>query len=292
MRRWVLAAVMAGIAHGAQAADLPDLGGMPALRGGFSEGLGQTSVNWQGAYVGGQFGYTSGNMDFSRATQSLTNSLLQNLSLASIVAGFTLLGKTSPTSTSFGGFVGWNSQWDDVVLGIEANYNRFSGLKGTASNNSLPFVNVDNQNCFAPPPGDVGVCGVQLTGSASANVTDALTLRGRAGWSIDNFLPYMFAGVALGRADITRSATVTISDTFFNPGPPAFQDGPTVFGRFSKTQVSNGVFTYGYTAGLGLEAMLFGNVFGRAEYEYIKFMTAQNVDIHMNTVRAAVGYKF
>ena len=56
MRRFVLATVMCGMAVGAQAADMPDL---PVLRGGFTEGLSRSRVNWDGFYAGGQIGYGS-----------------------------------------------------------------------------------------------------------------------------------------------------------------------------------------------------------------------------------------
>ena len=48
---------------------------------------------------------------------------------------------------------------------------------------------------------------------------------------------------------------------------------------------------YGYTAGLGTEAMLLGNLFLRAEWEYIRFVNA-GADVNINTVRAGLGYKF
>ncbi|MGO4712264.1 outer membrane protein [Bradyrhizobium sp. 2TAF24] len=289
MRRWMLAAVVAGMAQGAQAADLPDLSDLPILRGGITDGLSHSAVNWQGAYVGGQVGYSSANMDFSKATSSLTSFLYQNIRYASTVSNWTLLGKSSPTSTSFGGFVGYNAQWDDVVLGIEANYSRLSGLNGSATN-SLPSINIP-QGCTAPPPATTDICGIQLSGTAAAKVTDVLTLRGRAGWAIDNFMPYMFAGLALGRADITRTATTVETNDYYNSttGKYVQSDPPLVQ---STTQGGGGTFVYGYTAGLGLEAMLIGGVFARAEYEYVKFTNIKDISINISTVRAGVGYKF
>ncbi len=289
MRRWVIAAVLAGMAQGAQAADLPDLSDLPILRGGLTEGLSKSSVNWQGAYVGGQFGYSSGTMDFSKATSSLTSSMLQNLSYQQTVSDWSLLGKSSPSSTSFGGFVGWNSQWDDVVLGIEANYSRLSNFSGSSANALVP-INIP-AGCIAPPPNTTDVCGVALSGAASAKVTDVLTLRGRAGWAIDNFMPYMFVGLALGRADITRSATTVETNDFYNTTTGA-RVGSAAPLTLTQTQSGTGNFMYGYTAGLGLEAMLFGNVFARAEYEYVSFTNIKDIPIHLNTVRAGVGYKF
>jgi opacity protein-like surface antigen len=37
--------------------------------------------------------------------------------------------------------------------------------------------------------------------------------------------------------------------------------------------------------------MLFGNVFARAEWEYIRFVNA-GADVNINTVRGGLGYKF
>lgn len=290
MRRWLVAALWAGIAHGAQAADLPDVFDAPALRGGFSDGLSSTSVNWQGAYVGGQVGYSSSNMDFSHASSSLVGFALQNLIYKDFVAGFTLLDTASPASIGFGGFAGWNSQWDDVVLGIEANYNHLSNLAGTSANANSAEINVPT-GCLVPGPGQVDVCGVKLIGDAFTKITDVVTLRGRAGWAIDNFLPYMFGGLALGRAEISRNVAIFQSDNFFLANPPNSKVGGTVTQVFTRSD-SNSAFAYGYTAGLGLEAMLWHNLFARAEYEYIKFIAVKNIDVQMSTVRAGLGYKF
>lgn len=289
MRRWVLAAVVAGMAHGAQAADLPDLSDLPILRGGFSDGLSRTSVNWQGAYVGGQFGYGSGTMDFGNASQSLTEFMFRNTNLSDL-SETKLLGKARPTGTSFGGFVGWNSQWDDVVLGIEANYNRLSGFVGGSQASYGPVAT--GKPCGTDSAVDTCTIIASMDGQASAKVTDVLTLRGRAGWAIDNFMPYMFGGLALGRANIYRNVTPTIQ------GQHVSSDGSVPTYRTLMTQFQpvsdngDGVFMYGFTAGIGLEAMLFGNVFARGEYEYVRFSRVKDIDIQINTVRAGVGYKF
>lgn len=288
MRRWVMATVFAAAAHGAWAADLPDLSDLPVLRGGITDGLSRSSVNWQGAYVGGQFGYSSANMNFSNATQSITAYMLQNIAYQGTVSSWTLLGTTSPHSAGFGGFVGYNAQWDDVVLGVEANYNRLASLTGSQSNNQLPTINISS-GCLAPPSGDTDLCGVKLTGTGTARLTDSLTLRGRAGYAIDNFLPYLFGGVALGLADITRSATLTQYDTFYNASSVAVANYQTTY---SSVQPNNNVFIYGWTAGAGFETMLWSGLFARAEYEYINYVSVKNISIQMSSVRAGLGYKF
>ncbi len=288
MRRWALAAVVAATAQGAWAADLPE--DFPALRGGITDGLTRTSVYWQGAYVGGQLSYSSANMDFSNATQSLTSFMFQNLALQGTVSGWTLLGRTSPVSAGFGGFVGYNAQWDDAVLGIEGNYTRLSNLTGSQGN-TLPMIATPTNTCFVPPPGDTVQCGAQLSGAATATISDVVTLRGRAGYAIGNFLPYMFGGVALALADVSRTATVNTQSTFFN-ATTKIQDGAPITDTHSTTQTSHGLFTYGWTAGAGFETMLWGGLFTRAEYEYIRFVSLKNINVQMNTVRLGLGYKF
>lgn len=52
------------------------------------------------------------------------------------------------------------------------------------------------------------------------------------------------------------------------------------------------MLAYGYAAGLGAEAMLWGGLFARAEYEYVKYTSVKNVNMSTNTVRAGLGYKF
>ncbi len=63
--RWVIcAAFMLALAPSAFAADLD------MLRGSQTVGP-ATFMRWAGFYAGGQFGYSSGNVDFSKATQPL-----------------------------------------------------------------------------------------------------------------------------------------------------------------------------------------------------------------------------
>jgi opacity protein-like surface antigen len=111
------------------------------------------------------------------------------------------------------------------------------------------------------------------------------TFRARAAYSFGCFLPYAFAGFALGNANITRSVLVTdgVNNT-------------TALGPFTALQplsaddaVHNHLI-YGYTAGLGVDINLIGGLFLRGEWEYIRFTAA--VDTSINTVRAGLGYKF
>jgi opacity protein-like surface antigen len=51
-------------------------------------------------------------------------------------------------------------------------------------------------------------------------------------------------------------------------------------------------FVAGWTGGLGGEYMLWNNLFMRAEWEYVRFVSAKNINFSTNGVRAGLGYKF
>jgi outer membrane immunogenic protein len=291
MRRFLLAAVMFGVACGAQAADMPDF-----LRGSISAPT--PTRNWDGWYVGGQVSYSAVASDFSKSVVGLTNFIFRDSVLQQPTSQFGLLAKTTTQGTGFGGFVGRNYQLDDLVFGVEANYNYFDRLTtSTSASNSLEIVNPPGQT---NPPGVTSIYGVTLTGRAAAQVKDAITLRGRAGWATGNFLPYVFGGVAVGRMDVSRSVTSTVTrrddvttTDFF--GVTTTTIGPTLpvpAQSQSLIEQKTNAFTAGWTAGLGMEYMLWGNVFMRGEWEYVKFLAVKNTVVQANNLRASIGYKF
>jgi outer membrane immunogenic protein len=191
MRRFLLAAVMFGAAAGAQAADLSDL---PILRGAFTDGLTTTKVNWQGYYIGGQGGYGSSDEDFGRfpSTTPLMRALLAGTPIegqmgASSWAPSPNTGKLSSRSGSGGAFAGYNSQWDDVVIGVEASYMHggFGGSLTAADTRSSTSPLTDNYYHQ-----------VTATSQAAISIKDMATLRVRAGYAYECFLPYLFGGSA------------------------------------------------------------------------------------------------
>jgi outer membrane immunogenic protein len=291
MRRFLLAAVMFGAVSGAQAADMPDF-----LRG--SIATAPVTRNWDGWYAGGQVSYSAVEGDFSKSIAGLTNFIFRDSVLQQPASQFGLLPKTTTQGTGFGAFVGRNYQWDDLVLGVEANYNYFDRLAtSTSGSNSLDIVNPPGQ---VNPPGVTTTYGVTLTGRAAVQVKDAITFRGRAGWATGNFLPYVFGGVAVGRMDVSRSVTstvtrrddVTTTDIF---GITTTTIGPTLpVPAQSQTLIEQrtNAFVAGWTGGLGLEYMLWGNLFMRGEWEYVKFLTVKNTVVQANNLRAGIGYKF
>jgi outer membrane immunogenic protein len=301
MRRFLLAASMFGTACGAQAADMPDV-----LRGSFAPAP-ATRV-WEGWYVGGQASYSSTEIDFSHAPKSLTNFMLRNSVLQDPLSQWSLLSKNHTQGNGFGGFVGRNFQWTDVVLGVEANYTYLNNLASSSAN--VMALGIVNPAGSSPPDGHTYTYNTTLSGNAALQIKDVLTFRGRAGWAAGNWMPYMFGGVAVGRMDVARSATVTYNrqDDYDVPvqtfagndalGNPIFitnivhhRDVSTT-ATVSQSEHRTNSFVIGWTGGLGLEYCLWGNLFLRGEYEYIRFVNVKDIAVSMNNARVGIGYKF
>jgi len=274
MRRFVLAAVMFGAASGAWAADMPDV---PVLRGAFTEGLSTSKVNWQGYYFGLQGAYGSSDENFSGSNRDMlaaliSNNVIQEMGVAQWNLGF---GRQSTRVPGYGAFTGYNWQWDDVVLGLEASY-----LHGSFGGASTAFKALRSSAALS----DGFFHSVSVTSSSAIDISDMATFRGRAAYAYGCFLPYLFGGLALGNANISRSVFVTdgVSLTALGPFIP--------LQPLAADDARHNHLIYGYSAGLGVDINLIGGLFMRAEWEYVRF-TAE-VDTSINTVRAGLGYKF
>ena len=245
MRRVLLAAVISGVAAGAQAADMPDL---PILRGAFTEGPAAAPVYWQGYYVGGQG-------DYATISSKLKSGINSGLPSAFVPPAWQPSGQLNGENGGGGAFAGYNSQWDDVVVGIEANY-LHGGLRASSSSPGVTVVN----NITAV-----------TSSNLSVQVSDFGSLRVRGAYVIGCFLPYLFGGAGLG------SQTVEGNFSAVPPVVPAW--------TADKTKL-----VYGYSLGFGVDVMLAGGVFARVEYEYLR--VTSNFESNVNSVRAGIGYKF
>jgi outer membrane immunogenic protein len=271
MRRLLLAAMMLGAVSGAQAADMPDF-----LRGTLPSSS-VPRVIWQGYYFGGQVGIGESDMNFTGSTRTVAGNLLSGTEMEQQqqISSWPIMGKVSTRGSGVGAFAGYNSQWDDVVFGVEFNY--MHGKFGGSQTDSM-------SRFFTLPSGSTD--GVTYQGTSTMAISDMGTFRVRAGYAVDSFLPYLFGGAALGQANIIRTAHVFGSQV--NPSlPPPFQSVPF---DLSATDAQNSHLIYGYSAGLGVDVMLCAGLFLRAEWEYIRFTST--VDTSVNTARVGLGYKF
>ena len=101
------------------------------------------------------------------------------------------------------------------------------------------------------------------------------TLRGRVGYAIDRWLPYITGGAAYGNVKASTSAPI---------------------GAFTSASHNQ----LGWTAGVGLEYAFLGNWTAKIEYLYVDLgsfdagpaPTVNNVSFKENILRAGLNYKF
>jgi outer membrane immunogenic protein len=288
MRRLVAIASIAfatgAFATGAWAADY-EPSDFPTLRGSTPYVPGPTRhVNWGGFYGGGQVGYGASSMDFSKAGRSI-NAFDQNVSFTApfgSVSNLVSLGTDTGKAPTYGAFVGYNWQFDDLIVGFEANYNH-TDLFGMASGTRC-FDAVLTTCSAAKTLGDGNDYNATVTATASMRITDYGTARLRAGWVADNVLPYAMIGLAVGRAEISRYATAT--------GTPVNPPGTgTPFTRTEGT-FNSSMLMWGYSAGLGADWLIYHDVFVRAEYEFVKFFVASDFRSQIHNGRLGLGVKF
>lgn len=155
----MLAALVTSFA--AQAADMP---GDNVLRGSTYDIGPPAAVRWDGIVLGAQFGYSSMSVPFEDVSELVTFS------------------NQVTTSQQFGGFLGYNIQWDNLVVGFDGAYNRLSSADTSTSSG---------------------------TSSASFKLVDYGTFRARAGYAFGQFLPYAMLGGAVGRMNYATNVAGT-----------------------------------------------------------------------------------
>ena len=186
MRQFLLVAMVCGAVSGAQAADMPDL---PFLRGSFTDGLTSAKVNWQGYYVGGQASYGSTTSKVAPgANTDLQSSFVPPTGVS---YNWQPLPNAHSNTTGFGAFAGYNSQWEDVVLSLEANYIH-DGIRSVS----------DSIGVIITP--DLSIHSLTHS-NAVVKLSDFGSLRIRAGYIMGCFLPYAFAGTGFGSQTVDRT---------------------------------------------------------------------------------------
>jgi hypothetical protein len=93
-----------------------------------------TFTRWSGFYFGGEIGVSSAYSDFSKSTQPLVQFSLQHTTVETQdhPSDFKVLGNGSAVAAGGGAFLGYNTQWQDLILGVEATYTHVN-LNTTAS---------------------------------------------------------------------------------------------------------------------------------------------------------------
>ena len=299
MRIATLAVLASVLISPALAADL-DYG---VLRGADDDYLAPAPlIDWSGFYVGGHGGYSSAALGFNNAFQPIVANALRN-TVAEAEMGASQYLSTRATHSggaSYGGFAGINYQFEDVVVGLEADYSYF-GRSGSSFDRIARFRVTS----------DGFLTTVALNGQASTEIQDYGTVRGRLGYAFENFLPYVTGGLAVGRATVSDTVAVqnygydnnafTANQTgatttfirnygysaFSQTNPPGSIPAPgTIYGATKKVTV------VGLAVGGGIEYAITSNFLLRGEYQYVLFNDFQGHKAELNTVRGGAAIKF
>lgn len=195
--------------------------------------------DWSGFYVGAQAGYAFGSADYDFA-----------------LAGFGSFITEESDADGFigGGHVGYQFQMNRVVVGLEGD------IEGTTIDGDV-----------------IDFTGVTAQGSVDVNVQGSLRLR--AGYAFDRFLPYLTGGLAVAGVDYT--------------GGPA--GGPVVENSETRT---------GWTVGAGMQYAFTDIISAGVEYRYTDYGEAdfslapifpavtETVDLHNHAIRGRVSISF
>lgn len=281
MRWFICAVVVLALMPSALAADLD------ILRGTESVGA-ATFPRWSGFYFGGQVNYSDADSSFSKATQPLLSFSLRELTLEAVdsPSSWPVLGNGTAHASGFGGFVGYNTQWQDLILGLEANYTH-SPFTAVASDTPIGRIVPAGSNLYS----------VDVSGSGTMRITDYGALRARAGWIFSNYMPYGFAGFALGWGNYAITSLVSGQENAQSAPSPVIPCNPAITltcvdYSFSNSTEKNGVLLYGFSVGGGVDVALASNIFLRAEYEHIQFAPVASITTTIDSVRLGGGLKF
>ena len=278
----IFAAVTPAFAEDFPAPTIPPIEAVPP----HALGVGPaTFTRWSGFYLGGDFNYTSALANFSNATGPLIATALQDTVVQSQYAPSQLqtLGQGSASAFGYGGYVGYNFQWQDVITGVEATYTHTSLNLSSSSTGIVSRM-------FTPPAG--GVTSVTVGPSTGHfDLTDYGEIRGRAGYVVGNLLPYGFVGVVGGIGDygVTTNVDATCTTATSAPFTPVF--GCAGFPLTPSTGQNNALL-YGLSIGGGLDWALTPNLFLRSEFEFVQFASIGSISASLFTGRVGLGFKF
>ncbi len=275
MRAAIISLAVLGLVTDAFGADLDD----SFIRG---SSIYQPAVrsyyNWNGFYAGGQVGYGTSFVDLSSSINSMVAFIYRNTLEANEIQPQTwsILQNQNTTSSSYGFFGGYNSQWDDVVAGLELNYNH-TNINATDSRVMSRITTVGGDNYS-----------ISIGGRASVNLTDYGTLRGRLGYVMGQFMPYGFAGLAVGRVVVNQSVAVLEQVTDGNNKPvPGLGISPPATMSNNKTD-----YPAGFAAGVGVDMSVVPGFFLRGEYEFMQLGTFDSTRMNLQTVRVGAAARF
>jgi outer membrane immunogenic protein len=244
---------------------------------------------WAGVYGGAQVGEDFHAADFRALPSSpIATAISQDAVLNSISAalpGMPALPQMNSNGPSYGGFIGYNWQIDDVVFGAEVNANRSQFHQNVTNTASRNYIITNGTYLYAPTA-------VNVTSRGIIDMSDYFTLRARLGWAMGNFLPYIVAGAAFTQVDSTRYVDINYFGRCVTTSTSTCPVGLTIGGDYPFSNVGHGKYTLGFNAALGMDYLVTRYVFVRGEVEYLNLGTPNDIRLSTVSARTAIGLKF
>jgi outer membrane immunogenic protein len=241
--------------------------------------------HWDGAYVGGHVGFGNAGVDFTKSTQPMLAVSLRALTFETEfhASSVPVLGTTDTNSAGVGGFVGYNVQFDDAVVGLEFNYTH-SNFNAVATSNPIGRLTgvLSNGKVYA----------FSLNGSGAMRTTDIGLFQARGGYAWGHFMPYATFGLALGRADVSLAVSCSCRELTPNPKPPPDGFISSVDFSFSQSQANKTSYLWGLTGGVGIEWALTPNIFARADYQYVAWQQVTQISSYIQMSHVGLGVRF
>lgn len=212
---------------------------------------------WEGAYAGINAGY--GTSDLRTYTNTTTYSKTYN-SVEELV---------NENATSYlggavaGGQFGYNHIFaNQLMLGAEADID-WADIYNRAAPNSTGNINIERQH--NPFNGEVEINASSASAYGRQGLNWIGTLRGRVGYDLGKFLPYITAGLAYGETSNNNHEINQALSYYVSPQPPrVLQAYPTG----SYAMGNSGSISAGWAAGAGAEYMVADGWSVKGEYLY------------------------
>jgi len=281
---WVICAfVVLGPVPRAFAQDYLDI-----LRGALPVGPAAYS-NWNGPYVGGAVGENWYGVDYTHTPTPYIDDIIPlDANFSGIpLAQYPRLSTFDTQAPVYGGFAGYNFQFESAVVGVELGFNE--------SSQSSSVVDSESHNYYITANNSLYEAHYNVTTSASESINEYGELRARFGWALGSFLPYTFVGVTYAQINASSSVNVNYcSEPSPTPAPSNCNNpsGGNPGGNWTLSGQTTGKWYPGYSAGFGVDYALWQNLFVRGEGQYIAFNAPFSIKLSAISARLGVGLKF
>jgi outer membrane immunogenic protein len=265
-------------------ANAADMAPPPVLRGPLPAT--ESSSNWDGFYIGASGGFGSISRS-SQPSQGVTNPLLRALVRGSEVEPGVMAmpiiekGRTQSQRVSFGAFAGYNVMMEDFVIGAEVDYNR--GRLDVESSGSRS----------GRTSGAATIYDWNGSTKTSVRISDFGSVRGRVGYTMGSWMPYVSAGLAFARlAEKNYAAIQGTQCPFVTAGICASPMAPTLYNPAELGDSNGNKLVFGYALGAGVDMMLSNNIILRAEVQHLRFAPNNGMSVQLNHAKIGAAIKY